>query len=160
LGNEFYSVQPTLIKSKTADLYTENRRVVLFVENAGFGKFAIVIVGATATSSIKLTNPELDAAMNTFYNKKPINDYSVHTIKDYKKDILDLRDKKIKLNILDFTNEPTELGQFHFGGSTLVTIIPHKTGPNTHILNKYIKIASDQGVEVKVDIGVPLVYAP
>jgi len=51
----YYSVDPTLINSKT-DVYTRNVRSVYFINTKFFGIIALCIIGATCVGSIKLHN--------------------------------------------------------------------------------------------------------
>ena len=53
IPGSYYSVNPMLVNSET-NVFTENSRVVYYIDTVYFGTIAIVIVGATCVSSIFL----------------------------------------------------------------------------------------------------------
>lgn len=53
VGKEYYSVNPIMVKSKSTNVFTVNRRAVTYLETEAFGTIGFVSVGATCTGSIQ-----------------------------------------------------------------------------------------------------------
>jgi phosphatidylserine decarboxylase precursor len=107
-GSEYFSVAPQIVNS-SIDVYTRNVRLVLTLENFRKEKIWMCIIGATCVGSIQITHPNIlerfGSGSGVFAKSFP-------------------RDREIR-----FRNPPRirvndELGNFQFGGSTIVLAVP------------------------------------
>jgi len=113
-GREKYSVDPIIVNSKI-DVYSKNVRLVLEIEIANKQIVYLAVIGATCVASVELTNKNIVDAFHKKYNTD-----------------VRLKDKEIvrKNNVINFEDldvqiqNNEELGNFQYGGSTLVLIYP------------------------------------
>lgn len=115
LGKEKYSVDPIIVKS-SIDVFSENVRVVIEIELYN-RKAYLAIIGATCVASVELLNPSILHGYHTKYNNT--NKLTDEEISAYQNG-LDFSDMNVMIN----TNEI--LGNFQYGGSTLVLIYPNE----------------------------------
>jgi len=134
LGAHHLSTQRELVNSPV-DIYTENIRYVLYIETRYFGVIAMVIIGATCVTSVTYENPVLQSLFNEFPE-----DGSDH----FKVLSTPISIKKHDL-----------LGRFHYGGSTIVILIP--PSPTNHLLTRVAE-ASEKNIETDIVVGQPLLF--
>jgi phosphatidylserine decarboxylase len=106
-GDSYYSVQPYIVNSGI-NVYTENKRCVVTIKYNTDKILKMIIVGATCVGSIE-------------FNKKlcPDNTTELVTIPD------ESSNKSLKYNIKNDVrfSQNEELGNFNFGGSTILYVI-------------------------------------
>jgi len=110
LGKEKYSVDPIIVKS-SIDVYSNNVRLIIKIELENKKIAYLAIIGATCVASIEITNKSIVNAFNKKYNQEKLTDIQVVNN-------LDFSDMDVNIE----TNQ--ELGNFQYGGSTLVLIHP------------------------------------
>jgi phosphatidylserine decarboxylase precursor len=141
LGTLKLSVDPILVNS-TRNVYTNNVRLVLKVQlNNDTESIAyIVVIGATCVASIVLTHSGIIKAYNNI-KKTDITEY-----KDNLENSFDFSSENVVLT----KNE--ELGNFQYGGSTLLVLYPKKNTTFTDIGN-FIKNKSSESIETEIIVG-------
>jgi len=157
LGNSYYSVQPSIINSGI-NVYTENKRCVVTIEYNGNKILKMIIVGATCVGSIDFNKKlypnsndkelrfEPESVENKSVENKSVENKSVENIDKPKKYI-------IKPDV-EF-NQNEELGNFNFGGSTIIYVNNSSDVAKTVITNKIIKNSMNSD-EYEVDVGTEL----
>lgn len=136
LGKEKYSVDPIIVKT-SIDVYSDNVRLIIEIELEN-GKIAyLAIIGATCVASIEITNQSiLDAYHKKYKNNNRLTDIEVVNNNNN----LDFSDMKVNIE----TNQ--KLGNFQYGGSTLVLI-----HPSDNILTENGKIIEVNSSRLKCD---------
>ena len=160
------SVDPRIVNS-TAPVYSRNQRVVVHIrpDNDIYHHAYVVIVGATCVDSIRLSHESLYGAASSELRKK-----SSLWDQDYVK-------KASDANVL----KGEELGSFHYGGSTILTLLsPYenktKTQTTAHVFadvnnvrhaednskcnactQKSKKCATVCVTELSTEVGVPII---
>jgi phosphatidylserine decarboxylase precursor len=138
MGEEYFSVNPIIVRSKV-DVYTKNVRVVITVKTNEGDLVHIAIIGATCVGSIEITNPTILKVLGV----KSLTDGDIKA-----KPIHFSEANAPSVNIFD------ELGIFQFGGSTLLTLIPKRFRPNITgqiiINNTYNKKGP---IETEISVG-------
>ena len=129
-GDSYYSVQPSIVNSRI-NVYTENKRCVVTIKYNGNKILKMVIVGATCVGSIEFRK-------KLYPNE---NDKELQFEKESDDNIDKPKKYKIKSNVIFNQNE--QLGNFNFGGSTILYIINSddvkRTEEGEKILNNSIK---------------------
>jgi phosphatidylserine decarboxylase precursor len=133
LGKERLSVDPIIVNSKK-DVYSQNVRLILTIQLTNKLLAYLAIIGATCVSSIELTNHKIVKAFQEKYNINKLKDTEINNLID---NLIDFSDKNVQLE----NNE--ELGNFQYGGSTLVLIYPKDNVTFTEI-GEIIKKNSNQ----------------
>ena len=60
MGGQMMSVQPKLVHDKSSNVYTQNRRINLWMYNESFGLFVVCLIGSTCAGSIVLSKIKTD----------------------------------------------------------------------------------------------------
>lgn len=122
LGKEKYSVDPIIVNSNI-DVYSNNVRLVMKIELENKNIAYLAIIGATCVASIEITNKSILSAYYKKYKNMRLTDVQVNNTIDF-----------TDMNVNIETNQ--ELGNFQYGGSTLVLIYPsiHKLTKNGIII--------------------------
>lgn len=107
IQGHYYSVNPLVVHDRRVNVFTRNRRDVLYLKTQCFGTVAVVIVGATCVGSIKLYRTKGEVRKGNM------------------------------------------MGNFGYGGSTLVILIPR----NKIVLDQDLLDTSEQGRETYIKIG-------
>lgn len=55
---QYFTVNPIAVNSKFADVFTQNKRSIMWIQTAQFGKIPFVAIGATLVGSIRWTKKE------------------------------------------------------------------------------------------------------
>lgn len=134
LGTRRLSVQRGLVTSAT-NVLTENVRYVLYISTAAFGLVAMVIVGATCVSSVVFHHLELQSAMHHY-------DFPTY-----------FQPLQFPLTI----HQGDLLGDFRYGGSTIVLLVPHSSSSQHYCLTRLID-ASALEIETQIAPGQPLLF--
>ena len=131
-GSDYWSVQPAIVHKR--DVFTENKRVVLFIRTKYFGIVSLVIVGASCIGSIEFNDQY--SKLNNVLKQIPENNYAPVD--------------NIKMNIGD------DLGSFHYGGSTILLFIPNQ--PNIEYHPTLLQASQNYSIETEIKVLQPLAY--
>jgi len=132
LGSNYLSVQPAIVQHQ--NVYTENVRVVCQIKTKQFGTVSMVIVGASCVGSVRLDGI---SSLHTIYSDMV---YQNEMVRELEQPI------SVKSGQL--------LGSFHYGGSTVVLVIP--ITDKKYQYNPYILSASQKGIETEIPVLEPL----
>jgi len=139
LGKEKYSVDPIIVKS-SIDVYSNNVRLIMKIELENKKIAYLAIIGATCVASIEITNKSIVDAFNKKYN----NQDKLTDVQVVNNNNLDFTDMDVNIE----TNQ--ELGNFQYGGSTLVLIHPsdYELTDNGKIIEKNSsRLACDNSIK-------------
>jgi phosphatidylserine decarboxylase precursor len=137
LGNAYYSVQPSIVNSRI-NVYSENKRCVVTIRYNNNKILKMIVVGATCVGSIQFVE-------KLYKNDGDIELKLLNNDNDTK-----LKYYDIKTNVQFSQNE--ELGNFNFGGSTIIYIIPKEDVISTDLTNTILS-RSRNGDETSVVVG-------
>jgi phosphatidylserine decarboxylase precursor len=167
LGNSFYSVQPSIVNSGI-NVYTDNKRCVVTIRYNDNKILKMIVVGATCVGSIEFNKklypnetslefePEDITKLPEDINKlsENINKLPEKSRFSWFKENIDLPKKyKINPNVKFSQNE--ELGNFNFGGSTVIYVGNLEDVKKNELSEKLIK-RSNEGDETAVVVGTRL----
>lgn len=131
LGNAYYSVQPSIVNSGI-NVYSENKRCVVTIRYNN-KTLKMIIVGATCVGSIQFVEklyPESNTELKLNTETPP--KYEIRSDVEF--------------------SQNEELGNFNFGGSTIIYIIPKDDIENNEFTNKLLQ-RSKEGDETSVIVG-------
>lgn len=138
LGEKYFSVNPIVVNS-SKNVFTENIRVVIKLKNSKEDDIYLAIVGATCVGSIEITNPNILLGK---MNGKKIENKDI-----FKKRPIIFDNPQPKIKIFD------ELGNFQFGGSTVIALLP-KSYQLTEIGEKIKKNSQcENPIETEICVG-------
>lgn len=144
-GENKYSVDPKIVNSKI-DVYSQNVHLVIQIELVDKKIAYLAVIGATCVASIEITHKNIVNAFHKNYNTNvKLTDEEI--VK--RNNVINLDES----NVLIQNNE--ELGNFQYGGSTLVLIYPNENSELTEIGN-IIKKNSSNLTETEIKVGMPL----
>jgi len=139
LGNAYYSVQPSIVNSRI-NVYSENKRCVVTIRYNNNKILKMIIVGATCVGSIQF--------VKKLYPND--NDNELQLINNTNENIDTPKNYNIKSNVEFYQNE--ELGNFNFGGSTIIYVIPKEDIVGNNFTSKLLD-RSKEGDETSVVVG-------
>lgn len=132
VGNQYYSVNPKIVNS-SINVFNENVRLIVEIENYSRETIFMAIIGATCVGSIEITHPNL-----------------VSILKKNKMDPISFKGSFIfKTPVLVKMND--ELGVYKFGGSTIVLSAPLSYTLTN--IGKIIKKNTEQNFETEIQVG-------
>lgn len=132
IGSEYYSVHPIMVNS-SIDVYTDNIRLVLEIQTTLNEILYMAIIGATCVGSIEITHPGI---LSILKKHKVYANF-------FKEKIGFKEPPSIELN--------DELGNFQFGGSTIVLYCPLSYKPT--IIGKTVLTNSLSKKETFLQVG-------
>jgi phosphatidylserine decarboxylase precursor len=155
LGSHHLSTQRQLITSQT-NVYIDNVRFILYIKTLYFGVIAIVIIGATCASSVSFENPSLQSLFTHFGRHRRVQSKGALRSKDDRSNHFLVLSTPISITKHDL------FGRFHYGGSTIVILVPHDApvpphASTNHLLTR-LSEASKRDIETEIAVGQPVLF--